>query len=238
MSSKDTNKALAEQRRRQQELIELKRLQQEGGSIQNDAPAEVLATPTDKIKNFWYYYKWYIFAFVVIFAALVFLVKQCNDKVKYDYIVVLNSTEYVSDIQIAEIEEKLKNYAVDTNGDGEVNLFVMNCSRSDSAGADPSFNQAQHDKFQTQLLDGKARIFIMNDKAFNSCNKPDYMLWTDHFALPDYDGKGIHLDKTILKDIMKDYQYDYYIGYRKSDSYETYDAELFKNIINGAQNQQ
>ena len=58
------------------------------------------------------------FIILVIFAALVFLVKQCNDKVKYDYIVVLNSTEYVSDIQIAEIEEKKieygKNYFVDT----------------------------------------------------------------------------------------------------------------------------
>ena len=236
MSSKDTNKALAEQRKRQQELIELKRLQQEGGSIQNDAPAEVLATPTSKIKNFWYYYKWYIFAFVVIFAALIFLVKQCNDKVEYDYIVILNSTEYVSDIQIAEIEEKLKNHAVDTNGDREVNLFVMNCSRSDSAGADPSFNNTQATKFQTQLLDGKARIFIMNDKLFEDCNKEDYMLWTDHFSLPDYDGNGIELDKTILKDIMKDYQYDYYIGYRKSDSYDTEDAKLFQKIISNSEN--
>ena len=238
MSSKDTNKALAEQRRRQQELIELKRLQQEGGSIQTEAPAEVIETTTDKIKNFWFYYKWYIFAFVVIFAALIFLVKQCTDVVENDYVVILNSTEYVSDIQIAEIEDKIKKYAVDVNGDGEVNLFVMNCSRSDSAGADPSFNNAQATKFQTQLLDGKARIFIMNEKLFEDCNKEDYMLWTDHFSLPEYNGKGIHIDQTILKDIMKDYEYEYFIGYRKSDSYDTFDAELFNKIINNSENAQ
>ena len=112
----------------------------------------------------------------------------------------------------------------------------MNCSRSDSAGADPSFNNTQATKFQTQLLDGKARIFIMNDKLFEDCNKEDYMLWTDHFSLPDYDGNGIELDKTILKDIMKDYQYDYYIGYRKSDSYDTEDAKLFQKIISNSEN--
>ena len=232
MSSKDTNKALAEQRRKQQELIELKKLQQAGGSIPNEPPKDVLTSPTSKIKNFWYYYKWYIFAFVVIFAALALLVKQCCDKVVYDYIVVLNSTEYVADLQIDKIEQELKKYAVDTNGDGEVNLMVMNCSRGEGAGADPSFNQVQHDKFQTQLLDGKARIFIMNDKTFQDANKQDYMLWTDHFALPEYDGKGISIDDTPLKDIMKDYKYDYFIGYRKSDSYETPDAQLFEMLIN------
>lgn len=232
MSSKDTNKALAEQRRRQQELIELKRLQQEGGSIPNDAPAELLTTPTSKIKNFWFYYKWYVLAFVIIVTAFVFLVKQCTEKVVYDYIVILNSTEYVSDIQIAEIEKEIKKYTVDTNDDGEVNLFVMNCSRSESAGADPSFNNTQATKFQTQLLDGKARIFIMSDKLFEECNKEDYMLWTDNFSLPDYDGKGIHLDKTVLKDIMKDYEYDYVLGYRISDSYDTADAKLFQKLVN------
>lgn len=235
MSSKDTNKALAEQRRRQQELIELKRLQQEGGSIQNDTSAPP-QTATDRINNFWYYYKWYIIAFVIIITALAFLIKQCSDKVVFDYTVVLYSNEYVSDIQIGQIEEEMKKYALDTNGDGEINLFVMNCSRSDDAGADPSFNTTQYTKFQTQLLDGSARIFIMSEKMFEDCNKEDYMLWTEHFSLPDYDGKGISLDKTQLKNIMKGYKYDYFIGYRISDSYDTADAELFQKVISGSQN--
>ena len=236
MSSKDTNKALAEQRRRQQELIELKRLQQEGGTIQNDAPTPP-QTATSKVNNFFYYYKWYIIAFVIIIAAFAFLIKQCSDKVVYDYMVVLYSNEYVSDIQIGQIEDEMKKHAVDTNGDGEINLFVMNCSRGEGAGADPSFNTAQYTKFQTQLLDGTARIFIMSEDMFKDCNKEDYMLWSDHFELPSYDGKGILLDETMLKDIMKDYTHTYYIGYRISDSYDTKVDELFQKIIINSQNQ-
>lgn len=230
MAEKDTKKALAEQRRRQQELIELKKLQQEGGGIPTEATQEVL-TPTSKIKNFWYYYKYYILALVIIVMAFGFLVKQCADKIEYDYIVILNSNEYVSDADVAKIEDELKKHAVDTNDDGEIHLFVMNCSRTDGKDGNIQFNNAQTSKFQTQLLDGAARIFIMSEKLFEDCNKQDYMLWTDEFNLPYYDGKGLAIADTNLASVLEPYQYEYYIGYRKSENYDTKDAKLFESFI-------
>lgn len=230
MSEKDTKKVLSEQQRRQRELIELKRLQQEGGSLPNETEHEVLTTPTSKIKHFWYYYKWYVVAFILISVAISMLVAQCVNKIKYDYIIVLNSTEYIIDEDIEILENKFKSIAEDKNGDGVVNLVIINCSRNTDLQTNAEFNKTQSDKFQAQLADGTAKIFIVNKEVFDGTNKPDYMLWTDHFALP-HDGKVIGIEDTVFASIFEEYEDEYYIGYRKSQSYDSADARLFQKFI-------
>ena len=231
MSEKDTKRALAEQRRRQKELIELKRLRQEGGSLPNETEHEVLTTPTQKVKHFWYYYKYYVLAAIILIPIFVFLVGQCSSNIKYDYTIIFNSTEYVTEEDLDILKAEFTRLADDRNKDGEVNVIIINCSRDTDQIGNVEFNKNQYDRFQTQVYDNVAKIFIVDKAIFEECNQSNYMLWTDNFNLPEFEGKAFAMKNTQFADVFKNYKNEYFIGYRLSDSYETGDAALFLSFI-------
>ena len=127
----DKNDPIGEQQRRQREFIELKRAKSgETAASGPDTVERAPLTAKEKIGNIWFYYKYYIiFVPLIVFTLAVFVV-QCRNKPKYDYTVLLNSTQFVSDEDSERFSEYLQSIGEDVNGDGKVTVNVINCSRN------------------------------------------------------------------------------------------------------------
>lgn len=225
---------VAEQRRRQQEFIEFKK--QSEGALPPPERAYEVCSPKGfraKAENIWYHYKYYIIFVPIAIAVFAVLVAQCAATPKYDYTVLLNSTQYVSEDDSEILAEIMAKYGEDLNGDGKVAVDVVNCTRNQS-GKDAQTIQAKAQKFLAEVATGKARIIIVNREIFDQFNTEELLMWTDHFTLPEFDGKALDSDNTSLE-CLSSYKEKYYICYRISDSYDTADARLFEKFIGDIQ---
>ncbi len=162
------NEIMEEQRKAREEFLRLKKMQQ--GEIEPERkPSEVAIVPKtfgEKFKNFWYHYKVHtiIAAFLVVFIAVATV--QCATRKKYDYEVMYFAYAVAVDVQMEKIEEYLQNYAEDVNGDGEVNVRVINCGVADS-NKDVS-RMTMYSKVQSIIAAEKSvTVYIVDEKAMD-----------------------------------------------------------------------
>jgi hypothetical protein len=230
MPDNNTQKELLEAKKRQQELIEIKKLREQGGSLPNNIEHEVLQTPKDKLHHFWYYYKYYVISFVIILGVFAALVAQCATRTQYDYTILVNGNKYIVDADLDSIKAEITKLADDRNGDGKVEVLIINCSRPSNYN-NPQFNNTQVTKFQTQLIENDAKIFIIDEEVFEQFNTEELKLWTKEFNLPDKNGAAIDLKNTSLSKYFEGYESNIYMAFRISDDYNGKDAELFRKIL-------
>ena len=136
MSEKETNEILEEQRRARQEFLELKKMQS-GEMKAPPKPSEVAIvpkTPKEKWDNFWFQYKWYVVAITAVTVVLAVLITQCATRTKYDMEVVYFTYTAALDEQTNAVAKYIAGYAEDVNGDGEINIQVVNCSFNGKSG--------------------------------------------------------------------------------------------------------
>lgn len=175
MSDKKTNEILENQRKARQEFLNLKKMQQ-GEMYAGPKPSEV-ATELDakgKLKNFWDYSKWFVIVGTLLTIAIAFMVVQCVNRPVYDLKVVYFTYNYAMDDQLKPIEEYLKPYCKDVDGNGEVNIQVINCSMSKD-NTNISMRNTIYQKLQALIVaDENALLFITDkdsDKYFDKLNE-------------------------------------------------------------------
>lgn len=172
MSEKKTNEILEEQRRARQEFLELKKMQN-GEMKAPPKPSEVAIvpkSPKEKCDNFWFHYKWYVVAIVATVAVLAVLIAQCTTKIEYDLQVVYFTHTTALDAQTEEIADYLKKYSEDTNGDGEINVQVVNVSFSNTTG-DSQYKYTMLSKLQAMLTgDENAMLYITDGETYEYIN--------------------------------------------------------------------
>ena len=167
MAEKKTNEILEEQRRARQEFLNLKKMQQ-GQMYAGPKPSETATipkTPKEKFKHFWEYSKWYVIFGTLLAALIAFLVVQCATKTEYDLKVVYFTYDTVLDEQIKPIEKYLSKYSKDLNGDGEVNIQLINCSVSDKNMSIASRNTSLQKMQSIIVAEKNALLFILDDRS-------------------------------------------------------------------------
>lgn len=168
MSEKKTNEIIEEQRRARQEFLELKKMQH-GEMEAPPKPSEIAIvpkTPKEKWDNFWFQYKWHVVAIVTTVVILAVLITQCATRTKYDLEVVYFTYTAALDEQTGKIADYLKKYAEDTNGDGEINVQVVNVSFTKSSG-DTQYQYTMMSKLQAMLAgDENAILYITDDESY------------------------------------------------------------------------
>lgn len=173
MADKNKNDILEEQRKARQEFLELKKMQH-GEIPAPPKPSETSVlpkTPKEKWNNFWYQYKWYVVAITAIVAVLSVLTVQCATRTKYDLEVVYFTYNAVLDEQTAAVADYIKQYAKDINGDGEVNVQVINCSYSKASG-DTQYQYTMMSKLQAIIAgDQNALLFITDEASYKYLNE-------------------------------------------------------------------
>lgn len=158
------NEILEEQRRAREEFLQLKKMQ--NCEIKPEPkPSEMEIKPKtfkEKLQNYWFHYKWHTIATVFSVIILAVLVSQCANREKYDYTVVLFSYKSCLDAQTERIEEYLENYSTDLDGDGKVNVSVINCSFNNDGNL--QYKNTMLTKVQTQIVGNKEAVMFMVDK--------------------------------------------------------------------------
>lgn len=168
MSEKKTNEILEEQRKARQEFLELKKMQH-GEMKAPPKPSEVAIvpkTPKEKWDNFWFQYKWYVIAITAVTVILAVLITQCATRTKYDLEVVYFTYTAVLDEQTNKIADYLADYAEDINGDGKINVQVVNVSFSDKSG-DSQYKYTMLTKLQAMIAgDENAILYITDSESY------------------------------------------------------------------------
>ena len=160
-----SNKIIEEQRRAREEFVKLKKMQH--GEIAADTVEEKIVPKTfkEKMQNYWYHFKWHTIVGVFLAVVITVMVAQCATREKYDLITVFFTYTYVMDGQTQQVEEYLEQYASDIDGDGKVNVRVVNCSFNAENG-NVQVSQTSLMKLQSMIAaESKAMLFILDDKS-------------------------------------------------------------------------
>lgn len=196
MASQHSKKVLKENYSRQQQLVQLKKMQQ--GAI--DVPEYVSPdtqpkTFKDKTKNFWYYYKIYIIVGILLCACLAVLIKQCAEKETYDYQILFYCSKELSDTQTNQIADNFKKFATDVDGDGKVNILTINCSGSESSNYDT--RTVSSTRLQTSLTNEDILLYVTDDEKFDSLQSisDDGIPFFYDIGLQENEGMALPLDK-------------------------------------------
>lgn len=172
MAERKTNEILEQQRKARREFIELKKMQR-GEMDTGPKPSEVAIvpkTPMEKLKNIWFHDKWYIIGITALIVVITVMVAQCVMREKYDLKAVAYSYYPITDDNIELISEYLEKYCDDTDGNGEVNIQVVNCTFSKESG-DKQYQNTIATKLQAILAyDADTLLYITDDQSYDYLN--------------------------------------------------------------------
>lgn len=153
-----------------------------------------------KIENFWYHYKYHSIALIIVFVTLAVSITQCSLKPDYDYkIVVATRSMTLSTIQLDAVKSELNHYGEDVNGDGEVNLLLVDCTL-DGNTSDYQTLLAKQQKLMALLMtDTEAMLFLTDDKCLewiDSLNERSHFIADT--GLPHNNGRGFLISDTHI----------------------------------------
>lgn len=159
------NKILEEQRKARENFLQLKKMQH-GEMKPEPKPSEVAVMPKtfkEKVQNYWFHFKWYTIGAIFLIVTIVFLTAQCANREQYDYTAVLFAYKGCIDVQTEKLEEYLEKYTTDVDGNGEVNVSIVNCSFTD--GANVQYRNSMLTKVQTQIVANNEAVMYIVDKS-------------------------------------------------------------------------
>lgn len=194
MQSKDF---LEERRRRQRDLVATKKVQQNLIDAPTEEPKEVLPlTFGERLKHFWFYYKYFVIVGVIVAFVLTILVRQCAKRESFDAEVVLFAYDTFTTDQISALEEQLELCFEDFDGDKAVNIRVLDCS----------FDRNAFREYQAPMLtkltanissNAKALLYITDAESFEFLStKFDVNFFVDK-GLTLNDGMSTPLPKSF-----------------------------------------
>ncbi len=165
MAERKTNETLEQQRKARQEFLELKKMQH-GEMDTGPKPSEVAIvpkTPKEKLKNIWFHDKGFILGALALVIVISIMVAQCASKEKYDLEVVVYTYQPIMDENTALMENYFEQYCEDLDGNGEVNVQVINCSFNADSG-DVQYRNTMSMKLQAIIASDVRALLFVTDK--------------------------------------------------------------------------
>lgn len=151
------------------------------------------------IENFWYHYKFYTIVAIFVVITLVVSIAQCATKTQYDYKVILaTTTATVSQAQIDSLQKELAKYGTDVNGDGVVNVQVVDCTINQYKMMGEEA-RAKRSKLQSLLMnDVEAMMIISDGDCFEWITETLGGDFIKNTGLPHKNGMAFDIDNTPL----------------------------------------
>lgn len=169
--SKDLD--LEEIRRRQRQLVEMKKVKQgqiEAPYVDLEAEKIVPKTAKEKRKNFWYHYKWVTIVTVVALIFVTYLMVDLLTKPKYD-LTVLGISTYQYGINKDAQAKTFEGFASDYDGNGEINVMVNSIEMFDTTNSSATYNpqlvQAASVKMIGALQSFEGFIFVLDQYSYD-----------------------------------------------------------------------
>lgn len=163
---------LEQRKKAQQEFLKLKRMQ--SGEIEPEkADEEVIPlTFNEKIKNFWYHYKTHTILTVFLTVAISLCVHQCATRPHYDAEIILYSNNFYSVDQVNLLTDYMSQFFEDTNGDGEINIVISDCSYTTDGTYDSNRTNTLATKLNATIASGvETQLYIVDEKNLKQLDK-------------------------------------------------------------------
>ncbi len=167
-------------------------------------------TFAEKLKNFWYHYKWpTIIGFVLLIAILGASMSTCVRE-DYDISVMVAGPLEVGGQTARDIAVSIEEYASDYDENGETNvavnlLYIANYedlrdSDNPVSGNLAAMSKQNRDTFQMEIMTGTYLICILSEELWREVDEADGLLpVTDYFP----EGSGSYRDATLYGDTEK-----------------------------------
>lgn len=167
MAKKNVSDTLAQQRKAREEFLELKKMQH-GEMEAPPKPSEIAVEPktfSEKLKNYWFHFKWQTLGTIFCLVSLIIMITQCSSRTNWDMQVVYFTYTPVLDEQIEPISDYLEQFSKDINGDGQVNINIINCSMP-TDNASVQYSKTVLSKLQALIAaEPKAMLYITDSKS-------------------------------------------------------------------------
>ncbi|MBQ6816141.1 MAG: hypothetical protein IJP26_02775 [Clostridia bacterium] len=170
--SENKSDTLKQRKIAQQKFLELKKMQ--AGQLEPEAPPQEIKPKTfsEKRKNFWYHYKTHTILSLFMAVVLAVGITQCANRTKYDSRIVLYTENIYSNTQIDLLTNYMSKFFDDTNGDGEVNLQIIDCSYSTEGTFDSNYVNTMATKLQATIAsEPEIQLFIVDQKRLKQLNE-------------------------------------------------------------------
>ena len=205
-----------EQARRRRDILELKALEENPAPKK---PQEDFAPKTlkEKLDNFWYHNKAIAIAIAAVVVVLAVCIGQIVNRPKYDCQVVLYLGSFVDKATSDTLKAQLEKYCPDKNGDGEVNVLIVNCCVYEHMQT----NQLKEtlDRVSVQIMSPESTIFIVDDETIKQLDNTATELFEKR-DLPHLSGRGVNIAEGSIgqevkkADVGNTIKGDYYITAR------------------------
>lgn len=183
------NEIVEEQKKAREEFLKLKKMQ--SGEIDaGPKPSEVAVVPStfkEKAANFWYQYKLRVIAVIFLAVVIIVSVVQCASRPKYDLKIVYFTYTPAFDDQLDLVEEYFEELGSDVDGNGEVNIQVINCSFS---------NKESNSQYKNSIL--------MKVQSIVAAEQTTMLYITDEEAIKYFDGLSVDVELFDGELIMLD----------------------------------
>ena len=201
MSNKKTNEILEEQRRARREFLKLKQMQS-GEIAPLPRPSEVAYVPitaSEKLSNFWFHYKIHVIGIIAAVVFLAIMIAQCATRVENDLEILYFTYTPVLDVRTNAMAEYFEEFATDLNGDGEVNISVINCGVSKDS-KNMQYNNVIFTKVQSVISGNEKALLIITDnesiKYFDNINLEDGLFETEFYSFDDKFYSAVKIEGT------------------------------------------
>lgn len=133
----------------------------------------------EKLAHFWNYYKIHTIVTLVVLALIGVTVYQVVTKEEYDLEIEFYGTRMISEEQAAALEDYLKEYVDDIDGDGEKTVKIIRTGSMAEMGAAGYGNM----KFTAELAAGQYTTYILNEEMYDSFSKNDDGMFIKSFDI-------------------------------------------------------
>ena len=167
MSDRKVSETLSQQKKARQDFLDLKKMQK-GDMAPEPKPSEVAVLPKtfkEKLQNYWFHFKWHTIGIVFTLIVLIVLIAQCSGRTNWDMQVIYFTYSPAIDTQTAKVGDYLESISKDINGDGEVNISVVNCSVPDG-NHNSQYNRTVLMKLQAMITaEPTAMLYITDSES-------------------------------------------------------------------------
>lgn len=136
-------------------------------------------TIKEKFAHFWNYYKIHTIVTLVVLGLIGVTVYQFVTTEEYDLEIEFYGTRMVSEEQAAALEDYLKDYVDDMDGDGEKTVKLIRTGSLSEMGAAGYGNM----KFTAELAAGQYAIYILNEEMYDLYMKNDEEMFIQSFDI-------------------------------------------------------
>ena len=125
----------------------------------------------EKIKHFWYYYKWHTIACFLVAVLIGYTCVQCAMRVDYDLNISCYTKNFIDEEKIEKFESLLENVVQDINHNDSVDVYVAPYSADITGKMIDQMAQATYQKISMELAADDIQIYLLDQSFLDWFNK-------------------------------------------------------------------